>query len=676
MKKSILLNSFLVLLFLLNSVGIQDVSGTVTEPETEQAWEASPASSAGPMSVTLSTPTQKMITFNTDEQASLPASESREIPHLVLKRNGILTPGYERTLELAANNVPVYAPGIFVELTITTQHKDPDFEGTGQEIQVWTEKQFVPYTALTQQGVRINFSNTFQRLTELENRLVLTPTDYYKYQISIVDLNGNLRQSYTEDFAFLIENQWRAPLPPLLESEPGAAPDELLVYFFDMVPFQSDFRDPTSQIPREDVERYVQTELIPAMVQAIKTQSNAWEFAWYPEWRNFRRDEDPKTLSVALGEYGTWFHGVAPSLGHSMISIRVDGSVGEYDSLTDGLMSIFHHELFHNHQRSIALHFSNHANIAGQDEAWQIFSEGTAVLASSVGQPKIQFEQVSVGRSYTKRANAFIGSEGVFGGGLNKSYRKIPYHTAIYWRFLYEKCGGLSNGEENPAEGMKVIRSVLETLYKGELADSNTSVDSVESLPVIMDAALAGTQSCPFHNYRESLSQFAKAIYTLRLQNGKCLAPGYPTECGFYDPNNLYTTPALESLDIAENSVAYFNGSIRSSYGIDLVEIQLDANKSGGSLTVAFDKASDSEAEFMIEMVKIKMSGFDVDESQTLSQVDETVLVDTKDGQAVIEIDSIDINRFDRLGLVIIRTDPKETLDEIGSYTIRVINQQ
>ena len=591
MRINTLARSLIVLLFLLDDFGVQSASASAPEPrqesEQQEAWEAVPASTYSEMSVELSTPTHQVIEFNANESVETPAAEIEEIPHLVLKRNGVLTPGYERTLEITANNVPVYAPGSYVKLVVNTQHIDSDHEGQrGKKIQVWHEERFVPYTISTQQGVRIHFSTTFNNYTNLGEQTTPTPTDYFQYQISIVDMNENLRQSYTKNYAFLMESQWRVPLPELLEAMPGSAPDNLLIYYYDMVPYQADLRDPISQIPRQSIERYIQVELIPAMAQAIKTQSNEWGFAWYPEWHNFRADEDPKTLSVALGEYGVWFHGEAPSLGHAMISIRVDGTAREYVNLKDGIMSTFHHELFHNIQRSISLHFNGNGNIAGRDEAWKMFTEGTAVLASSVGQPDVQFGMANSLRSYMRRANAYIGADGVFNGGLNKSYEKIPYNTTLYWRFLYEKCGGM----ENTATGMSVIRTVLGILYNGEVVNIHNSANFTEALPKIMDHALGQSASCPFHNYEQSLSEFAHSIYMLRLANGRC--PNLTKSgCGFYDPNSLYTIPSVETVSVATRPATYANGNIPVSYGIDFIEIKLDSTVSGKMLKVEFDRS-------------------------------------------------------------------------------------
>jgi len=672
MRKSVFAQSLLVLFFLLDTIGIRDASGSGPESkpgaESKVSWEASPASTYSEMSVELSTPTHKVIKFNASEPEEMLASE---IPHLVLNRNGILTPGYERTLEITAKNVPVFAPGIFAILTITTQHFDPDHEGRdGNRIQVWRDEQFVPYTSSTQQGVRISFSATFDRYTKLKDGSIPTPTDYFQYQVSIVDMNGSLRQSYTSNNAFLMENHWRVPLPDLREFVPGAAPDHLLVYYTDMIPFQADMRDPFTQIPRQDVERYIQVELIPAMVHAIQTQSNDWGFAWYPEWRNFRRDEDSKTLSVALGEYGVWFHGEAPSLGHSMISIRVDGAAGEYDSLTDGIMSTFHHELFHNLQRNINLHFTGNGNVAGKDEAWKMFSEGIAVLASSVGQQDVQFGQSTRARSYLMRANGFIGSDGVFTGGLNKSYEKIPYHTAMYWRFLYEKCGGL----EDKSTGMGVIRTVLETLYNGEIVNVHASTDPTKYLPLIMDHALLQSPSCPFHNYEESLQEFAHTIYMLRLENSGCMNVE-DGKCGFFDPNSLYTIPPVESAFVAEIPTNYVKGNIPTSYGMDFVELELGSVTNGKSLEISIAKSLASKAEFSVEVMMIKRlkDASSMDGKPVL--IREKPAANLGNGHFAFDVGNINLNDFDCIGLIITRMDANEKIDNNGSYTIQIVTQ-
>jgi hypothetical protein len=421
------------------------------------------------------------------------------------------------------------------------------------------------------------------------------------------------------------------------------------------------------------VARYIQTELIPAMVDAFKTQTDLWGFPWYAEWSNYRTDEDPKTLSVALGDYSTWFHGPAPSLGHALISIRVDGSFREYSNITDGILSVFHHELFHNQQRNIGLHFGDKGNIAGKDEAWKLFTEGTAALASFVGQPTVQFEQTTRMRTYLKRANAFIGYEGHFIGDLNRSYQEVPYHFAIYWRFLYESCGGIKDGLEDPAIGMTVIRHVLETLYKGEIVNVNSSNDVTAGLPRILDVALQATPTCAFHTYEESLTHFARAIYLLRLENGRCSTSNNPTYCGFYDPYRLYQTPRAEDYLIQADSTTQINGSISTSYGIDLIELELDPSAEGRSLKLIVRNISDPENEFNVELWKIKKLQNGSEPESYTGQPNDPKSTRTENGSLTVEIDNLNVNDFNGLGLIITRTDAFESKEETGRYLIQAI---
>ena len=484
--------------------------------------------------------------------------------------------------------------------------------------------------------------------------------------MNLSDANGKLLRTFEQPYAFLLENQWQVSLPKVLEATPGAAPQELILYFYDMVPFQSSFRDPESRIPRQDVERYIQTELIPAMVKAFRVQTDVWDMPWYEEWSNSRSEEAPKTLSVALNEYGTWFHGAAPSLGHAMISIRVDGSFGEYDSLTDGIMSVFHHELFHNQQRNISLHFGAKGNISGEDRAWELFSEGTAVLASLVGQPSVQMASSTLPRSYLKRANAFIGSDGIFPGGLNMSYTEIPYHTALYWRYLYEQCGGITDGQENPAAGMQIIRQVLETMYSGEIADINSSTSAVQVLPRILDVALYRTPTCPFHSYEESLVHFMRAIYQLRRADGRCLG-GSSSECGFFDPNRLYSIPGEESYTIFMDGRTNINGSIRSSFGVDLVRLSAGPDLEGKSLRIVFKSVSNPDFTYNVELW---------DQSQTRASAGRPrVSKQTSPATPVIVVDKLDMEDLPNLALVITRTDTNEDVHQPGEYVIQVIVQ-
>jgi hypothetical protein len=664
--------SLLLTLLIPNNIGYVTASGAVktSSKEVSQKKELPPANTK--LTVRLSMATGKNIAFKAQELEVNAEPMDNEIPHLVLKRNGVPTPGFERTLDVSVTDLVVPPSGLNVQLVIETQHGDPDLDRKGNiRIRVSKETRFIPHEAPSQEQVDVQFRVTFNPEMELANKTIKTPTDYYRCRVVISDGQGKQLQTYANDYAFLLENQWRTPLPEVLEATPGAAPNELVVYYYDMMPYQSNLRDPDTRIPRKEVDRYIQTELVPAMVEAFRVQSNTWGFPWYEEWHNFRRDEMPKTLSVALGGRSTWFHGKPASLGHSMISIRVDGTAGEYDNLTDGIMSTFHHELFHNQQRNMSLHFGKHGFVAGKDEAWMMFTEGTAVLASSVAQPVVQFEASAQPRSYLKRANAFLGMEGAIGGGLNKSYKDIPYHMALYWRFLYENCGGVNSQGEDPATGMNVIRRILETLYTGEIVQINFSTDVAAAFPQVIDEALRFTPSCRFDSYEESLIHFARAIYMLRVENGRCQGWLGLSRCGFIDPHELYETPPADTHLVELESPAEIRGSIPSSYGIDLNEFILSPSVDGKTVKLAFTSNTNFATTFHVEVWKTRIIRENGSAEHDLVQVLEPIFTSTEDGHLLLEIKNFDRHEFDGLGLIIVRTDPYEETGA-GDYSIQL----
>jgi hypothetical protein len=674
MRTILILNNLILILVTAQSGRTVAASANFASRPAFEAGLSEEANSLSNLTVALKTPTEATITFKSKNAAEVnaPAGVDRRIPHLVLNRNGVLTPGFERTLLLSLDHLAVPRSGLYAHLVIETEHSDPDQgKANAEKIQVWDETKFVAYPSVPGGSSTLDFTITFQRLLDRKDRSIRTPTDYYSYRISLFDSQGNSLREIREEYAFLMEDQWRVPLPPVLEETPGAAPNELVIYYCDMIRFQAGLRDPETQIPRTDVGRYIQTELIPAMVDAFETQTNLWQLPWYSEWSNFRRDEDPKTLSVALGEKGTWFHGEAASLGHDMISIRVDGTFGDYANLTDGIMSVFHHELFHNQQRNLSFHLGSRGNISGMDDAWQPFSEGTAVLASSVGQSAVQFEPFARSRSYFKRANAFLGAEGMQGGGLNKSYKSMPYQTAIYWRFLYEHCGGIKYGIEDPAAGMRVIREALETLYRGEVVDINSSTDLAGSLPHVLDIALKNTPSCEFHTYEESLIHFARAVYLLRLEDPTCLVIRYLSSCGLYDPYQLYQTPNAESYPIAATTGTLIRGSIPSSYGIDLLELDLDPALHR-PLRIRFQNMSGAQGQFSIQLWESRTSESAAGAQRPTPRTGEPLSVETDDGFVTIELDAPGTNNFNHLGLIITRLDPHEDVDSAGEYELQV----
>jgi hypothetical protein len=584
---------------------------------------------------------------------------------------------------------------VTVTLTVETQHGDPDrvaedasarareprlpfiVHRPERRIPVWREARWIANSSgVTQNNITVTFEHTFDETVISGTREITTPTDYFRYDVAVAgppapaDSIGSPALQLMGNHAFLLENQWIAPLPPVEEAVVGAAPDEFIVYYADMFPFRRDPRDPTTWLRREDVPDYVHSQFVPRMVEAFRVQTDEWGFPWYDAWTSYRSGPDAERLSVALTDGRTWFHGRAPVRGHSGISINVTGGDnGAYETLTDGVMSSFHHELFHNLQRNISRNEGNTETVAGVDNLWGFFSEGTAVLASSVGQPNPQFASTS--RAYIARANNYIGAYGPT-SDLNTSYQDLfPYNAAIYWRFLYEQCGRATDGSLDPAAGMDIVRRTLTILYSGEIADVATSVDLVGALPRIMDRALADS-TCPFDTHAESLAAFARDLYALRLEGGRCVAPGIPAGCGFYDPHHLYDAPPIDTVSYSGTQKVY-DGEIPSSFGIDFVDVTVGDAPDGNPLTVAFHQPPGSAAEFTVQVRELKH----LREDATLwpaptSGVVQGALMPRPPGDELSYVIPVDKAEYDRLGLIVTRVDANEGLDPMGEYKIVV----
>jgi hypothetical protein len=508
------------------------------------------------------------------------------------------------------------------------------------------------------------------------------PTDYFRYEVAVIDASnpvtdalptwfgsGSASVSMSRDHAFLMENQWITRLPEVREATDGAAPDELIVYYLDMVPFQKSRRHPDTWLAREDVIHYVGTDLVPRMVEAFRVQSDEWGFTWHEAWTSYRLGEDAERLSVALSDGRTWYHGRAPFRGHSGISIRVSGGDNAaYETLTDGLMSSFHHELFHNHQRNINQNSGGDGVIDGAEKAWRFFTEGTAVLSSSVGQPDVQFGWKA--RAYMGNANGFMGYGGLF-ADLNRSYERMsPYHAAIYWRFLYEQCGLTEDGSLEPEAGMAVIRRALTILYSGDVVDISASTDLVGALPQIVDRVLLSS-SCSLDTHAESLAAFTRALYALRLEDGRCEAPGSPAGCGFYDPYDLYFGPAISTVSHAGTDGQHA-GEIPSSFGVDFVDLILDPAADGHPLTIELQGAPGAAAEFAVQVWALKDRGHGPEPQPVPTPTASPEILETASpGERVsYAIPAVDTRESNRLGIIITRVDTEERSDPVGAYTI------
>ena len=599
--------------------------------------------------------------------------EPATLPRLVLRRNGQLTSVGERTIlaDLAGLEVP--APGVTVTLELETFHGDPDRGGgPSRRIVVWRESRWVARPEGAGPGVTaVQFRHEFGPELEFGPESgISTPTDYFRLEVTVLGPGGPDRQplyTLSEDFALLLENEWLVALPAVLEEGEGAAPDEMLIYYSDMFPARRAGPGSESWLKRHEVNAYVENEFVPAALDAYRLQANGWRFPWHLAWTAHGSVGGPKQLAVALAPPDTWYHGQAPGNGHAGISINVDAVGLGYATLLDGMMSTFNHELFHNLQRGL---YQDHG--LAREGVWDMVTEGMAMLASSVAQPEVQFGESSGRRAYMASASAYLGEERLVAGDLNTSYGDISYNGAAYWRFLYEQCAVSNRGVEDPAAGMEVIRRVLAALYAREAAQELTPDGFVRAFPGIIDEALQGS-SCPVQSHEETLTAFARAVYALRLEGGRCTGETLGREgCGFYDPSGLYPRPPADTVRFAGHTLTVssaqqsYPAGIPSSYGIDLVEVVLEGAAHGQSLTVELHGSPAGSAEFRLEVWQVMAAGRRLLPAALAPEA----AVSRPDGSLSFSLPELDLARYNRLGLIITRVDGGERLDPVGSYTL------
>jgi len=659
--------AILVLLLLLPQVV------TVRASTSEVSLGSPSVQPASAPSVTLRSATRATMEFKTHNDRTVDGLPSRTatIPHLVLHRNGSLTAPDERTLIVEVNGIEVPSGGVTVTLTVATEHVDPDADaGSAEAITVWHEARHIAWEeGSSETGTLMVFTRTFSATVFVDGNEVPTPTDYFGYVITVTSASGDRDTALftlAGEHAFLMENQVVARLPQVREESEGAAPDELVVYYCDMVPFQGG-RDST-RLRRSEVSRFVESELALLMVEAFRAQTDDWGFTWHGAWTSYRPEAGEGHLSVALTDGRTWYHGWAPDTGHAGISINVSREDNShYESLADAIMGTFHHELFHNLQRSIDQSTGGDGQVDGLNGAWQWFSEGTAVLASSVGQPAVQFTESSGVRYHMLSSNRF------FLLNLKSRQAMAASGAVVYWRFLYEHCGGMSEGVEDPGAGMHIIRSALAALYSNDIVDISSATHVTRGISQVMDQAIANTSSCPFETYEESLNHFARAVYALRLAGGRCSTPGSPEGCGFYDPEELYTTAQPQAvlyrgLERRHSSVIY------SSHGMDFLDVLLHRLADGQSLVLEVEGAADGRAEFSVQVWRLVGGELGSRPRPVPGQTNGPELVGmvNSGGRLVYTIPSIDVAEFNRLAIIITRVDANEATDPLGEYTIRL----
>jgi hypothetical protein len=245
-----------------------------------------------------------------------------------------------------------------------------------------------------------------------------------------------------------------------------------------------------------------------------------------------------------------------------------------------------------------------------------------------------------------------------------------PYYAAIYWRFLYEQCGGMQEGREDPAAGMAIIRRALTVLYSGEIVDVDSSTDTVGATPEILDRALAGS-SCPFQTYQESLVTFARAVYGLRVDGGRCVEPGLPAGCGLYDPHHLYGGPPVETVTF-DGAAREVQRDLLSPSSMDWIDILFAPAAEGKSLTLEFRAPPATGAEPNVQILHLADAYGSAGPQHHLVPPAATEACERRrqDGLLVCVIPEIHSAVYNRLGLIITNLDGQEAPDSMRQYTL------
>lgn len=115
-----------------------------------------------------------------------------------------------------------------------------------------------------------------------------------------------------------------------------------------------------------------------------------------------------------------------------------------------------------------------------------------------------------------------------------------------------------------------------------------------------------------------------------------------------------------------------YPAGIKSSYGMDFVEVVLDDKAKGQPLSIEFHGAPGSEAEFSVQIWKLMDDGTGTSWQPSLTAVSpaETLIRRGVDGNLFYTIPEIDTKTFNRLGLIITRLDSGEDAGPAGAYTI------
>jgi hypothetical protein len=190
-----------------------------------------------------------------------------------------------------------------------------------------------------------------------------------------------------------------------------------------------------------------------------------------------------------------------------------------------------------------------------------------------------------------------------------------------------------------------------------------------------MDRVLS-TSACPFDSHAESVTAFSRALYALRLEDGRHPVSGTAAEGRFYDPHFVYYDPPVSTIRYEAGDAAYAGvthvDAIPSSFGVDLLEVILEPTANGRPLTVQVQSTPGAPTSLAVEVWELSQSeekDLDDPASRLRSRLRARKAA-TLDGELSYTIPVVDTTETSRLGLVITRVDAAEARDPVGAYTV------
>jgi hypothetical protein len=426
----------------------------------------------------------------------------------------------------------------------------------------------------------------------------------------------------------------------------------LRVIYGALFPFARGEKALYHRLAPDAVHDFVAGQIVPTLVETWKTQFGTWGFGpIHPGWDADKVVElivtpPPYALFGGTGTYtASTYADDTPYPERRIWLLPNHNTFQAYDTLENGLKVVLAHEFFHMVQRNIQLRTGCPAR------KWtNVFIEGQASMVPSVQYPGLELsrDHLVVGVSeYSAAVGHFLAL------GLEHSYADLdaPGHTydaALYWRFLHEQYGS-----------MRVIRAALEEMACRPVGEVPATLDE------IMDATLARTRG-PFATFEGSMAAFAEANYALRLAEGRCRALD-PSACGgrHRDPEGMYPTPALAAELPYDGSSLRYEGAVPASYGADLIEIPLDPEARDQPMQIVLH--SDG-AQLSVRAWRLRGKGGEI---QALTPHPEPLSGDCRSG-CRYTIRRLDLARYNRLALIIVRLDPHERADPVGAYRIAI----